>query len=137
MTDEGQRIEFGDNGPYLIERFDEPTQALLLEEHPVCLFQFGGVYLPVSLDAAPAMAEALANMSQADAGPEREGMTPIGFDEGEAVELPLVTAVGAGSFQHGETVYLDVSFGETAARLCFSVPAAALVGQVLSQIPPR
>jgi len=135
MADEGQRIEFDDNGPYVIERFDEPTEALLLEEYPVCLFQFGGVYLPVSLEAAPAMVEALANMSQAADGPEREGMTPIGFDEGESVELPLVTGVAAQSYQHGETVYMDVRFGETEARLCFSVPAAALVGQVLSQIP--
>ena len=137
MADEGQRIEFDDKGPYLLERFEETTQAVLLEEHPVCLFQFGPVYLPVSLDVAAPMAAALANMSQSDAGPELEGMTPIGFDPDEALELPLITGTAAESFQHGETVFMDVRFGDTAARLCFSIPVAAMVGQVLSQIPPR
>ncbi|WP_419785576.1 hypothetical protein [Pseudodesulfovibrio sp.] len=134
MSEEGQRIEFDDQGPYLLEFPDGPGQAMLLEEHPVCLFQFGPVYLPVSLDVAAAMAAGLSNMSQASMGPEREGMTPIGFDEDAPTELPLVTGTAAESFQHGETVYMDVLFGETQARLCFSIPAAALVGQVLSQV---
>jgi len=135
MSQEGQRIEFDDAGPYLLQFPDGPGQAMLLDEYPVCLFQFGEVYLPVSLDVAAGMAAGLANMRPASMGPEREGMTPIGFDEGEPTELPLLTESAGESFQHGETVFIDVRFGDTAARLCFSIPAAALVGQVLSQIP--
>ncbi|MDD3313060.1 hypothetical protein [Pseudodesulfovibrio sp.] len=135
MSQEGQRIEFDDAGPYLIQFPDGPGQAMLLEEHPVCLFQFGEIYLPVGLSVAPALAAGLSNMRRAAMGPEREGMTPIGFEEGEPTELPLLTGTADEAFQHGETVFIDVRFGDTAARLCFSIPAAALVGQVLSQIP--
>ena len=135
MSDEGQRIEFGDKGPYLMERLDEPDQAMLLEEHPVCLFQFGGLYLPVSLDAGRAIAEGLSNMSQTTVGPEREGMLPLEFDPEETVELPLVTGAADESFQCGETVYMDVFFNETVVRLCLNVPAAAALARVLSELP--
>ena len=135
MSDEGQRIEFGDKGPYLLQRLEEPDQAMLLEDHPVCLFQFGGLYLPVGLDAGRAMAEGLSNMSQADVGPEREGMLPLEFDLSETVELPLVTGAADESFQFGETVYMDVFFGDTEVRLCLNVPAAAALARVLSEIP--
>ena len=90
-----------------------PDQAMLLEDHPVCLFQFGGLYLPIGLDAGRAMAEGLSNMSQASMGPEREGMLPLEFDPAEIVELPLVTGAANESFQFGETVYMDVFFGDT------------------------
>lgn len=135
MGNEGQRVEFGDKGPYLFQEFSIEPQAMLLAEHDVCLFQFGELFLPVALAACKPLADALSNMSQADMGPEREGMIPLEFDLAETTELPLVTGSAGESFQHGETVYLDVMFGETTGRLCFSVPAAAVVGQVLSQVP--
>jgi hypothetical protein len=135
MSDEGQRIEFGDKGPYLMQCLDVPDQAMLLEDHPVCLFQFGGLYLPVGLDAGRAMAEGLSNMSQASMGPEREGMQPLEFDLEETVELPLVTGAADESFQFGETVYMDVHFGDTVVRLSLTVPAAAALARVLSEIP--
>lgn len=134
MTEEGQRIEFDDKGPYLFQVLDTEVGAMLLEEHDVCLLQFGGLYLPVSLKACGPMAEALVNMSQASMGPEREGMSPVEFDLSETTELPLVTGSGSESFQHGDIVYVDVFFGETEGRLCFSVPVAAAVGQILSQV---
>lgn len=135
MTDQGQRIEFDDAGPYLFQLLETEPQAMLLEDHPVCLLQFGQLYLPVSLDACTSVADALSNMSQAAMGPEREGMIPVAFDLDETTELPLLTGAASESFQHGETVYLDVEFGPTRARLCFSILAAALVGQIMSQLP--
>ena len=135
MSDEGQRIEFGDKGPYLMQLLDVPDQAMLLEDHPVCLFQFGGLYLPVGLEAGRAMADGLSNMSQASMGPEREGMLPLEFEPGETVEMPLVTGAADESFQFGETVYMDVYFGETEVRLCLNVPAAAALARTLSEIP--
>lgn len=133
MSEEGQRIEFDDNGPYLFQVLDTEVGAMLLEEHQVCLLQFSGLYLPIALDACGPMAEGLVNMSQAAMGPERTGMTPLEFDLSATTELPLLTGSADESFQHGETVYMDVYFGETLARLCFSVPVAAAVGQILSQ----
>ncbi|QGY39264.1 hypothetical protein GM415_03720 [Pseudodesulfovibrio cashew] len=135
MTEEGQRIEFGDGGPYLFQVLDVEVQGMLLEEHGVCLLQFGQLYLPVALDAAKGMAEALTNMSQAPIGPEKLGMIPVEFDLSETTELPLLTGTASESFQHDETVYMDVSFGDTKARLCFSILTAAGVGQTLSQLP--
>lgn len=135
MSEEGQRIEFGEKGPYLFQLLDMEPQAMLLEDHEVCLLQFGQLYFPVSLDASRAMADGLSNMSQADMGPEREGMIPVEFDPTEVTELPLITGAASESFQHGEMVYMDVQFGDTDARLCFSILAAATVGTILSQIP--
>jgi hypothetical protein len=135
MSDQGRRIEFGDKGPYLFQTLDVEPQATLLDEHDVCLFQFGQLYLPVAVLACKPLADALSNLSTADMGPEREGMIPLDFDLSETTELPLVTAAAGESFQHGETVFMDVFFGDTSARLCFSVPTAAVVGQVLSQVP--
>lgn len=137
MSAEGQRVEFTDNGPYLFETLDVEPQAILLDEHEVCLLQFGQLYLPVSLSACAPLAACLSNMSQADMGPEREGMTPLAFDLDEVTELPLVTEVAEESFQHGETVYLDIAFGPTQARLCLSIKAAAMVGQAMSQVPAK
>lgn len=137
MSEESQRIEFGDAGPYLLQRLDEPTQATLLEDHPVCLLRFGELYLPVSLDAARTLADGLSNMSQASSGPEREGMLPLEFDIDETLELPLLTDAADESFQFGETVYMDVQFGETAVRLCLTIDGAATLGRVLSQLPAR
>lgn len=137
MSDEGQRIEFGGKGPYLFQVLEMEPHAMLLDEHEVCLLQFDKLYLPVALDACPCIAEALSNMSQADMGPERTGMTPVEFDLGKTTELPLVTGSANESFQHGNTIYMDVLFNETQARLCFSVKAAALIGQVFSQIPAK
>lgn len=135
MSDQGQRIEFGDNGPYLFQEIDVQPEGMLLEDHKVCLLRFEGLYLPVSLSACAPMAEALTEMSQAAMGPEREGMVPLEFDFNETLELPLLTSVAGESFQHGETVYLDAFFGETRARLCFSILTAAGVGQILSGVP--
>jgi len=135
MTEEGQRILFEDAGPYLLEAFEAEPEAMLLDDHPVCLLQFGGVYLPVALEACPAMAETLGAMRMTDMGPEREGMIPVAFDGDEAIELPLLTEVGPESFQYGDMVYLDVFFGPTRARLCLSVIAAATVARIVSQIP--
>lgn len=135
MSEEGQRVEFGDKGPYLMQLLDLPDQAMLLEDHPVCLFQFGGLYLPVDLEAGRAMANGLSNMSTASMGPEREGMLPLEFDLEETVELPLITGAADESFQFEETIYMDVYFGDTAVRLCLTIPAAAAIGQALSQIP--
>jgi len=135
MNDEGRRIEFGDKGPYLFQTLDVEPQAMLLDEHDVCLFRFGGLHLPVAGHACKPLADALSDLSPADMGPEREGMIPLEFDLAETTELPLLTGAAGESFQHGETVFMDVFFGGTAARLCFSVPAAAVVGQVLSQVP--
>lgn len=137
MADEGQRIEFGDKGPYLFQILSEEPQAMLLDEHDVCLLQFGQLYLPVTLDACRQMADALSNMTQADIGPEREGMIPLDFDLSETTELPLLTGAADKSFQHGETVYLDVLFDETSGRLCFSVEAASTIARIFSQIPAR
>ena len=134
MSEEGRRIEFGDNGPYLFQELVEPPEAMLLEEHGVCLLQFGGLYLPVALSACGQVAAALTEMNQAAMGPEREGMIPLEFDLDETLELPLLTGAAGESFQHNETIYLDVYFGETQARLCFSILAAAVVGQILSQV---
>jgi hypothetical protein len=135
MTDEGQRIEFDDKGPYLFQVLEVEPQAMLLEDHEVCLLQFGQLFLPVSLDACKAVADGLSNMSQAAMGPEREGMTPVEFDLDETTELPLVTGAAAESFQYDDIIYMDVEFGETRARLSFSILAAALVGQIMSQVP--
>ena len=135
MSQEGQRIEFGDKGPYLFQVLDVEPQAMILEEHPVLLIQFEGLYLPVALDACQALVGALSNLSQASMGPEREGMIPVEFDLGETVELPLLTGAATESFQHGNVVYIDVFFGEVSARLCFTVPTVALIAQVLSQVP--
>lgn len=137
MSDEGQRIEFDDKGPYLFDLLDGEPEAMLLEEHEVCLLQFDQLFLPVSLDACAAVANGLSNMSQANMGPERKGMIPVNFDTDETTELPLLTDAAAESFQHNETVYLDVQFGDTQVRLCFSILTAAIVGQVLSQIPAK
>ncbi|EGB16138.1 hypothetical protein DND132_2935 [Pseudodesulfovibrio mercurii] len=134
MTDQGQRIEFDGKGPYLFQVLADPPEATLLEDHEVCLFRFNQLFLPVALTACGPMAEALTEMSQAAVGPEREGMIPLEFDLSEPLELPLLTGVAGGSHQHGETVYLDVRFGETEARLCLSILAAAVVGQILSQV---
>lgn len=135
MSDEGQRIEFGDAGPYLFDTLDGEPQGMLLDEHEVCLLQIGELYLPVSLDAGKQLADGLANLSQADMGPERKGMMPVTFDLEEMVELPLVTGAASEGFQYGETIYIDVQFGDTQARLCFSILTAAAIGQILSQIP--
>lgn len=137
MSEEGQRLEFGDKGPYLFETLTGEPEAMLLEEHEVCLFQFGQIYLPVALDAAKGLAGALSNMSQAAMGPEREGMTPVGLDLDGVMELPLLTGVADESFQYEDIVYLDVFFGETQARLCFSILGAAIIGQVTSQVPEK
>ena len=137
MAEQDQRIEFGDRGPYLFQELDVQVQAMLLEEHEVCLLQFGQLYLPVDLSACGGVAEALTNMSQSAMGPEREGMIPLEFDLAETTELPLLTAAAGTSFQHKETVYLDVLFGETEARLCFSILTAAQVGRILSQVPKQ
>ncbi|WP_316897754.1 hypothetical protein [Pseudodesulfovibrio indicus] len=137
MSDQGQRIEFGDSGPYLFQEIDVQPEGMLLEDHAVCLLQFDGLYLPVALAACAPMAEALTQMEQAAMGPEREGMVPLEFDLSETLELPLLTSVAGESFQHGETVYLDVFFGQTRARLCFSILTAAVVGQILSQVPKQ
>jgi hypothetical protein len=134
VSDQGRRIEFGGDGPYLFQVLSDPPEATLLEDHEVCLFRFNQLYLPVSLSACASLADALTKMSQADMGPEREGMIPLEFDLSEMLELPLLTGVAGTSFQHGDMVYLDVLFGEAEGRLCFSVPAAAVVGQILSQV---
>ncbi|MCJ2164407.1 MULTISPECIES: hypothetical protein [unclassified Pseudodesulfovibrio] len=135
MSDQDQRIEFGDKGPYLFQELSVEPQAMLLDEHQVCLFQFDQLFLPVALAACGPLAAALTEMSQAVMGPEREGMIPLEFDLSETTELPLLTGVDGDSFQHGDTVYLDVFFGATRARMCFSILTAAAVGQVLSQVP--
>lgn len=134
MTDQGQRIEFDGKGPYLFQVLSDPPEATLLADHRVCLFRFGGLYLPVALSACGPMAEALTEMSRADAGPEGEGMIPLEFDLDEPLELPLLTGVAGTSSQRGDVVRIDVFFGETEARLRLSVPAAAVIGQVLSQV---
>lgn len=134
MSEEGQRIEFGDKGPYLFQLLQEPPEAMLLEEHNVCLLQFDKLYMPVSVDACAVVADCLSNMSQAAIGPEKEGMIPVEFDLSETTELPLITGAASESFQFNETVYFDVQFGETQARLCLSIIAAAVVGQILSQV---
>ncbi|WP_272701631.1 hypothetical protein [Desulfovibrio sp. Fe33] len=134
MSDQGRRIEFGGDGPYLFQVLSDLPEAMLLEDHEVCLFRFNQLFLPVSLSACGPLADALTEMSQADAGPEREGMTPLEFDLSETLELPLLTGAAGTSFQFGDMIYLDVFFGETEARLCFSVPAAAIIGQILSQV---
>lgn len=135
MSEEGQRIEFGDKGPYLLQELAMEPQAMLLEEHDVCLLQFDQLFIPVSLAACAPFAAALANMSQADIGPERAGMIPLDIDTTQMTELPLVTRTDDESFQHNETIYVDVFFGDTQARLCFSIYVAAVIGQVLSQVP--
>lgn len=135
MSDEGQRIEFGKKGPYLFQLLDVEPQAMLLEEHDVCLLQFGQLYLPVSLEACKGMADSLSNMSQADMGPERTGMIPVEFDLEETTELPLISGTAGDSFQFNETIYMDVQFGDAAARLCFSIQTAAAVGQIMAQAP--
>jgi len=135
MSDQGQRVEFGDKGPYLFQVLDIEVQAMLLEDHDVCLLQFGELYLPIALAACAPMAAALSNMSQATMGPERKGMIPVEFELDEATELPLITDSGNESWQFGEVVYMDVLFHETEARLCFSVQVAATIAQVLSQVP--
>ena len=135
MSDQDQRIEFGDKGPYLFQELAVEPQAMLLEEHDVCLLQFGQLFIPVALSACQPFAAALTEMSQTAVGPEREGMIPLEFDLAETTELPLLTGVAGESFQHGETVYLDVLFRQTEARLCFSILTAAAVGQILSQVP--
>lgn len=137
MSEEGQRVEFGDKGPYLFQVLNVEPQAMLLEDHDVCLLQFGQLYIPVSLSACPVVAASLSNMSQASIGPEKEGMIPVEFDLSETTELPLVTGAAPESYQFDDGVYLDVFFGETQARLCFSIMAAAIVGQVLSQVPTK
>ncbi len=137
MSDEGQRIEFGDSGPYLFDLLDGEPEAMLLEEHDVCLLQFDRLYLPVSLDVCKLMADCLSNVSQVSMGPERKGMLPMDFDLEEEMELPLLTEVAAESFQYGEIVYLDVKFDDTDARLCLSGRTAAMVGEILSQIPTK
>ncbi|AMK12726.1 hypothetical protein [Pseudodesulfovibrio indicus] len=137
MSDQGQRIEFGDSGPYLFQEIDVQPEGMLLEDHAVCLLRFEGLYLPVALAACAPMAEALTQMEQTAMGPEREGMIPLEFDLSETLELPLLTSVAGESFQHGETVYLDVFFDQTRARLCFSILTAAAVGQILSQLPKQ
>ncbi|MGL1862797.1 MAG: hypothetical protein OCC46_09785 [Pseudodesulfovibrio sp.] len=135
MSDEGQRIEFGKEGPYLLQLLDVEPQALLLEEHDVCLLQFGQLYMPVSLDACKRMADSLTNMSQAGMGPERAGMIPVEFDLEETTELPLISSAAGESFQFNETIYMDVQFGDAAARLCFSLQTAATVRQIMAQAP--
>lgn len=135
MSEEGQRIEFGDKGPYLFQVLDEEPQGMLLDEHGVLLFQFEELYLPVDLSICAALADGLANMSQADIGPERTGMIPVEFDLTQPTELPLLTGPATESFQHGDTVYMDVRFTDTEARLCLTVRTAAAVGQILSQVP--
>lgn len=137
MSEQGERVEFGDRGPYLFQELAVEPQAMLLDEHDVCLFQFGGLYLPVAQAACRALADALSNMSPADMGPERTGMTPLDFDLDETTELPLLTGVAGESFQFGETVYLDVFFGDTAGRMCFAVQTAAMVAQVAAQVPEK
>ena len=137
MSDEGQRIEFDDNGPYLFQILDVQPEAMLLDEHDVCLLQFGDLYLPINLEACKSLADALNNRNQAEMGPEREGMIPLEFDLSEATELPLVTSVAGESFQFGEVVYVDAYFDDTIARFCFSTQTAAAVGQILSQIPTK
>ena len=134
MSDQGQRIEFEAKGPYLFQVLADPPEAMLLEDHEVCLFQFDQLYLPVALSACGPMAEALTEMSQDASGPEREGMIPLQFDLSETLELPPLTGVAGTSYQHDDVIYLDVFFGETEARLCFSILAAAVIGQVLSQV---
>lgn len=134
MSDQGRSIEFEGKGPYLFQVLSDPPEATLLEDHEVCLFRFGQLYLPVPLPACGPMAEALTEMSQAASGPEREGMIPVQFDLSETLELPPLTGVAGTSFQHDDVVYLDVLFGETEVRLCFSILAAAVIGQVLSQV---
>lgn len=135
MTEQGERIEFTDQGPYLLQTLDVEPQVTLLEEHDVCLFQFGQLFLPVALGVCKPMAETLSNLAQVAMGPDRKSMTPLTFDLSETTELPLLTGVVSESYQQGETVFLDVFFGDTAARLRFSVPTAAVVAQVLSQLP--
>ncbi len=135
MSDEGQRIEFGKKGPYLFQLLDVEPQAILLEEHDVCLLQFGQLYLPVSLDVCKGMADSLTNMSQADMGPERTGMIPVEFDLEETTELPLISGAAGECFKFNETIYMDVQFGDADARLCFSIQTAATVGDIMSQIP--
>jgi hypothetical protein len=134
VSDQGQRIEFEGKGPYLFQVLSDPPEAMLLEEHEVCLFQFGQLYLPVALSACGPMAEALTEMSQSASGPEREGMIPLQFDLSETLELPPLTGVAGTSCQHDDVIFLDVRFGEAEARLCFSILAAAVIGQVLSQV---
>jgi hypothetical protein len=134
MSEEGRRIEFEGKGPYLFQVLSDPPEAMLLEDHEVCLFQFGQLYMPVALSACGPMAEALTEMSQAASGPAEEGMIPLQFDLAETLELPLLTGVAGTSRQHDDVVYLDVYFGETEARLCLSILAAAVIGQVLSQV---
>lgn len=135
MSDEGQRIEFGETGPYLFQVLDVEPEALLLDEHEVCLIQFEQLFLPVSVVGCAEMAAGLSNMSQADIGPEREGMIPVEFDLDEMVELPLLTGAANESFQFGDVIYIDILFDKAAARLCFSVRTAAAISQILSQVP--
>ena len=137
MADQQQRIEFGNTDPYLFDVIDAQVEGMLLEEHEVCLLRFGQLYLPVDLPACAAVAEALTNMSQSAKGPELAGMLPLEFDLAETTELPLLTAALGTSHQHNETVFLDVLFGETEARLCFSILTAAQVGELLSQVPQQ
>lgn len=134
MSDQGRRIEFNGKGPYLFPILAGLPEATLLEDHAVCLFRFEGLYLPVTLSACGPMAAALTEMSRADAGAEGEGMIPLDFDLSETLELPLLTGVAGTSSQHDDVVCIDVFFGETPARLRLSVPAAAVVGQILSQV---
>lgn len=135
MTQEGRRIEFDGQGPYLFQVFAEQPQGMLLEEHGVCLLQFGQLFLPVDLPACRAVAEALSNMSQTATGSVRDDMIPLEFDLDKLTELPLLTGCAGESFQHEDVIYLDVSFGEARARLRFSILAAAVTGQILSQVP--
>lgn len=134
MSEDGRRIEFGDKGPYLFQVLDVEPEALLLDELDVCLLQFGELYLPIRLDVSMPIAEALTNVNQADMGPERAGMVPMEFRLDEVTELPLITGVADDSFQFGDVIYLDVRFGETEARLCFSVRTASAIGEILSQV---
>ena len=134
MSDEGQRIEFEGPGPYLFQLLDVEPQGTVLKEHEVCLLQFGQLYFPISIKACPEIASALADMSQSSKGAEEEGMTPLEFDLGNVTELPLVTGAKGGSFQNGDVVFIDVMFGESAARLQLSILAAAAMGQLLSLV---
>lgn len=134
MTQEGQRIEFTEPGPYLFPELSESPLVHVLETGDVAVAQFDSLYVPIAMAAAGQAVDALANLTLESSLAEDEEYIGLDFDGLGVLETPLLSAVNK-AMQVDDLVFLEVLFGEAKALIPLAIQTAGLLGQLLAQAP--
>lgn len=142
MSQEGARIEFTDQGPYVFPELCENPTATVLAEQGIVVARFGALHIPMTMEACSGIIQALIELRQSPAPPDESEAISLILDGPdmagiELIETPVLTSAVSPALQHDDLVYLSVGFGDTAALFKLSIGSAGLLGQLLSRVPEQ